>query len=227
MIINHHNEDEECFKWAVIVAENIGMKDPQCMSNLRKFIDNYDWSGLEFPVSIKDISMFEIKNTISINILAVEGRDIYIHRKTNYKSDREINLLLISEDGIQHYTAIKSLSRLLRNSNTKHKCKQHFCMNCLQGFTLESSRDEHQVYCINNKAVRVEMPSKGSTVEFYNGQTQFKAPFMMYADFEAILEPIQGPSPDPEEPYTSKVSQHIPSGWCVYSKFTYGNVQNH
>ena len=72
----------------------------------------------------------------------------------------------------------------------------------------------------------MEIPSKGSTVEFYDGQSQFKVLFMMYADFEAILEPIQGPSPDPEEPYTSKVNQHIPSGWCVYSKFAYGNVQN-
>ena len=77
----------------MIAAENVGMKDPQRVSNLIKFIDNYDWSGLEFPVSIKDISVFEIKNNISINVLAVEGRDIYIHRKTNYKSEREINLL--------------------------------------------------------------------------------------------------------------------------------------
>ena len=41
---------------------------------------------------------------------------------------------------------------------------------------------------------------------------------MMYADFEAILQPFQGPNPDPEEPYTSEVNQHIPSGWCIYSK---------
>ena len=95
-----NNKDEECFKWAVIAAENVAMKDPQRLSNLRKFINNYDWSGLEFPVSIKDISMFEIKNNILINVLVVEGKDIYIHRKTNYKSDREINLLLISEDDI-------------------------------------------------------------------------------------------------------------------------------
>ena len=81
------------------------MKDPQCVSNLRnnkkrshtqldsrkqviafqdrvrKFMDNYDWSGLEFPVSIKDIGKFETRNNISVNVLAVEGRDIYIHRK--------------------------------------------------------------------------------------------------------------------------------------------------
>ena len=137
-IVNPHNDDEECFKWSVIAAENIGMKDPQRVSNLRKFTDNYDWSGLEFPVSIKDIGKFENRNNISVNVLAVEGRGIYIHRKgrrmmgpvgPGSRSDpmgREINLLMVSEDGINHYTAIKSLSRLLKSSNTKHKCKQHF-----------------------------------------------------------------------------------------------------
>ena len=81
VIVNPHNDDEECFKWAVITAENVGMKDPQRVSNLRKFTDNYDWSGLKFPVSTKNIGVFETNNNVSVNILAVEGRDIYIHRK--------------------------------------------------------------------------------------------------------------------------------------------------
>ena len=76
-----------------------GMKDPQCASNLRKFMDNYDWSGLEFPVSIKDIGKFETRNNISVNVWAVEGRDIYIHRR-GQRMGREINLLMVSEDGI-------------------------------------------------------------------------------------------------------------------------------
>ena len=54
-IVNPHDDDEECFKWSVTAVENAGMKDPQCVSNLRKFMGSYDWSGLEFPVSIKDI----------------------------------------------------------------------------------------------------------------------------------------------------------------------------
>ena len=52
-IINPHNDDKEYFKWSVIAAENVRMKGPQRVSNLRKFTDNYDWCGLEFPVSIK------------------------------------------------------------------------------------------------------------------------------------------------------------------------------
>ena len=224
-IVNPHN-NEECFKWSVIAAENAGMKDPQCVSNLRKFMDNYDWSGLEFPVSIKDIGKFETRNNISVNILAVEGRDIYIHRK-GWRVGREINLLMVSEDCIRHYAAIKSLSRLSSSKNSNTKRKQHFCMNCLQGFTQESSRDQHQVYCENNKSVRVEMPKQGSTIEFKDLQNQFKVPFTMYADFESILETMDPVEPgSPNQPYTNEFHQHTPSGWCVYSKFAYGDVDD-
>ena len=58
------------------------------------------------------------------------------------------------------------------------------------------------------------MLKKGLIIEFYDGQNQFKVPFMMY---EAILNPMQGPSPDSSEPYIKEVNQHIPSGFCVYS----------
>ena len=131
-IVNPHNDNEECFKWSVITVEKVGMKDPQRVSNLTKFTDNYDWSGLEFPVSIKDIGKFETRNNISVNVLAVEGGDIYIQRK-GWRMGREINLLMVTEDGIRHYTTIKSLSRLLSSKNSNTKRKQHFCMNCLQG----------------------------------------------------------------------------------------------
>ena len=225
-IVNPHNNDEECFKWSAIAAEKVGMKDPQGVSNLRKFRDIYDWSGLEFPVSIKDIQKFETNNNVSVSVLAVEGRDIYIHRKGR-RMGREINLLMVSEDGINHYTAIKSLSRLLKSSNTKHKCKQHFCMNCLQGFRQESSRDQHQVYSKDNEFVRVEMPKQGSTVEFKDGQNQFRVPFIMYADFESILEPMDPVElGSPSQPYTNEVNQPTPPGWCVYGKFAYGDVDN-
>ena len=79
-IINPQNDDEECCEWAVIAAENfkeIG-RNPQCIPNLWKFADNYEWFGLKFPVSFKDIGVFEIKNGILVNVLAVEDRDIYI-----------------------------------------------------------------------------------------------------------------------------------------------------
>ena len=131
---------------------------------------------------------------------------------------------MISENGINHCTAIKSLSRLLGSSNTKHKCKQYFCTNCLQGFSLEASLDEHRVYCKDNEAVKVEMP-RIETLKFCDGQNQFKVPFVMYYDLEALLPHTEERAPnDLRNPYTIRVSKHVPCGWTVRSKFAYGEV---
>ena len=122
VIINPINEDQECFKWAVIVAsrwEDID-RNPQRISKLKKFEVDFDWSGIGFLVSFRDIKGFEFRNQISINILAIEGRQIYICRKgSNY--ERVINLMLIMESNRKHYVVIKSLSRLLSSQNTKQK----------------------------------------------------------------------------------------------------------
>ena len=42
----------------------------------------------------------------------------------------------------------------------------------------------------------------------------------MYPDFGSILEPMDPVEPgSPSQPYTNEANQHMPSGWCVYSKF--------
>ena len=119
-----------------------------------------------------------MNNDILVNVLSVEDKDVSTCREKGRKTPQpdgwqKINLMLISEEDRWHYTAIKSLSRLLASKNSKHAHKQYFCTNCLQGFTLELSRDQHYSYCIDNEMVRVEMPSKELTVEFYDGHNQF------------------------------------------------------
>ena len=200
-------------------------RDHQRISKLKRFENNFDWTGVGFPVSFRTIKRFESQSQISINILAVEDRQIYICRKGG-DYEHIANLMLITENNRKHYIAIKSFSRLLSSQNTKHKAKEHFCMNCLQGFKEESSRDKHVCYCENNESVHIEMPHKKPIVEYSDGQFQFKVPFIIYADFESILEPIQGPGNNPSKPSTPGVNIHTPSGWCAYSKFAYGKVPN-
>ena len=153
-IINPKNSDLECFKWAVIAAmrwEEID-RDHQTITKLKRFEADFDWTGVGFPVSFRSIKRFESRNQISVNVLAVEDKQIYICRKGG-DYDRVANLMLITENNHKHYIAIKSLSRLLSKQSSKHKEVQHFCMNCLQGFREERSRDEHIGYCKNNEAV--------------------------------------------------------------------------
>ena len=225
-IINPKNSDMECFKWAVIAAmkwKNIA-DHPERISKLRKYEDDFDWDGIKFPASTRDIKRFESRNEITINILAFENKKVYICRKGK-ECSQVANLMLITDNNKKHYVAIKPLSRLLSSSNTKKKKAQYFCTNCLQGFSEKKSRDEHYVYCRSNEALRIEMPNKRPIVKYSDGQYQFKVPFKMYTDFELILEPIlQGTSNNPNISSTRRVNVHKPSGWCVYSKFSYGDV---
>ena len=132
-IINPKNSDMECFKWAVIAAmkwEEM-QRDHQRVSKFRRYENEFDWSGLEFPVCLRDIGKFESRNEIGVNILAVEDRKVYICRKgRNY--DRIVNLMLRTEinekHNKKHYIAIKSLSRLLFSQDSKNKGLQYFCM---------------------------------------------------------------------------------------------------
>ena len=48
----------------------------------------------------------------------------------------------------------------------------------------------------------------------------------MYADFESILEPIQGAKNNPNVSSTGGVNSHKPSGWCLHTKFAYGKVND-
>ena len=147
---------------------------------------------------------------------------VYILRGSKHELGKKVAILLLIDIGEQrHYTAVKSLSRLLRSSNSKHKCKQNFCLNCLQGFQYEESRDKHFQYYKVNETVRIEITKEGSLVKFHDGQHQFNVPFVMYEDFEAILQPIQATNPNPEESFTKEINKHIPSGFCVISKFAY------
>ena len=185
-------------------------------------------------MAINKINEFKKNNNISINLLGVKGQKPYICGKSKYNERKNVvNLLLIINGEKRHYTVIKSLNRLLGDSNSKHGHKQYFCLNYSQGFHSEESRDNHFEYCKDNEAVRIEMPKEGYFVEFHDGQNQFKVPFIMYADFETILKPTEENIKDfmesnfnPEESYTKKINQHIPSGFCVYSKFAYGKVEN-
>ena len=49
---------------------------------------------------------------------------------------------------------------------------------------------------------------------------------MVIINFESLLKPIETNNPDPNQPYIQNVNEHIPSGYCVYSKFAYGEVKD-
>ena len=120
-VINPKNEsNEECFKWAIAAASHYMDIEShhERISNLRKHVNNYNWSGLEFLLSIKGISGLEKKNDVIVNVLDIEEKKVYILRGKKYDYRKKVaNLLLIADGEHRHNTVIKSLSRLLESSN--------------------------------------------------------------------------------------------------------------
>ena len=82
----------------------------------------------------------------------------------------------------------------------------------------------HQEYCNEYEAVKIELPKKGTMLEFKNYHRMEKVPFIVYADFECFIKPIQSYDPNPknrdgtERSYTKQYQKHEPSSFCYYIK---------
>ena len=110
-------------------------------------------------------------------------------------------------------------------------------MNCLNGFHTEPARGKHCEYCSSNGRVKVNMSKKKKKkkcLKFHGGQYQFKVPFMLYAEFESVLKPVDERYKDKmntmkaerkgKASYMEKKITHTPSGWCIHNTFGYGDV---
>ena len=72
--INPKNNDDNCFQYALtaaVIFENI-KSHPERVSNLKPFIDQYNWKEIDFPTCSKDWKKFELENkSIALSILFV------------------------------------------------------------------------------------------------------------------------------------------------------------
>ena len=71
------------------------------------------------------------------------------------------------------------------------------------------------------------MPSEDTNIlEFNQYQKSDKAPFIIYADLECLIEKIDRCKNNPENSFTTKVSEHIPSGFPISTILLFKNIEN-
>ena len=71
------------------------------------------------------------------------------------------------------------------------------------------------------------MRSKDTKIlEFNQYQKSVKAPFIIYADFECLIEKIDGCKSNPENLFTTKVGEHIPSGVSMSIVSSFKSIEN-
>ena len=156
--INPKNKDNKCFQYSITVAlnhQNIE-NHPERISNIKPFINQYNWEGIDFPVGTKDWKKFERNNkTIALNILLIPHNEKTINpaykSKYNRKRENQVVLLMIANGEKWHYIALKSkltddglnrpirsLSRLFTGMTSNHD-GDFYCLNCLHSFRTDNA----------------------------------------------------------------------------------------
>ncbi|MEW8615747.1 MAG: hypothetical protein AB2610_21530, partial [Candidatus Thiodiazotropha sp.] len=143
---------------------------------------------------ISQIPNVEKQSNLAINVFGWDKGVTVHHLSKQPQEIPRINLLLIEMAGKFHYTWIKNLNRLLYDQS-KHRERKHFCERCLHGYRREDLLEAHRPECrgIGQTAVRVEMPEEGKNkLTFQNHHKQLPAPYIIYADFEALTTKVEG-----------------------------------
>ena len=155
--INPKNNDYKCFQYAITLALNydkIG-RNPQRISKMKPFIENYNWKDIDFPSIRKDWNKFELNNNnVALNILYVPFNtkkiEIVYKSKHNLTRDNQIILLMISNGKNRHYLAVKSLSGLFTGVTSNHK-EDYYCLNCFHSYRRKNKLDAHKKVCENHE----------------------------------------------------------------------------
>ena len=147
---------------------------------------------IPYQISPNNVHQYEDQLQMNINVFSFfddEGRARHplVTSRTNH--ERVANLLYWK----QHYTLIISISRLFSDLS-KHNPQKHFCLRCLGHFSSEEVLARHNELCTRDDFMTVldvlTVPgSKQAQIKFNKYKYCTKAPFVIYADFEFILEP--------------------------------------
>ena len=108
--INPKNNYENCFEYAIIAVLNYKQikNHPQIIHNLKPFINQYHWKGINFQSHKKDRKKFETNNkSIPLNILFVpynaENTRLAYKSKHNFEHKNQVVLLMITDGKKWHY----------------------------------------------------------------------------------------------------------------------------
>ena len=72
----------------------------------------------------------------------------------------------------------------------------------------------------------MEFGKNNVTLEFNQYQKSDKAPFIIYADLECVIEKIDRCKNNPENSSTAKVSEHIPPGFWMSRISLFQSIEN-
>ena len=231
-VVNPQNwYDHHCFRYSTLLHENYHRIDernahvPITEEMIRsKNLQNLDFSKCKSPMEIDDITHFEDRNKMAINVYHIKHNGSLITPLRISKKQVPLqdfcNLLLIEGKENSHFAYIKNLDRLLSFGTHTHQ----FCPFCLSAFDVRYRRklEDHMVDCREYGGQKVILPSVGKNFcEYRDHHKELKAPIIIEADFETINTKYDGAEDDPNKSWTLIRTKHEVSGYAYVVKSPY------
>ena len=201
-------------------------RNPQRISIIRRFIDQYNWKDIDFPATSKDWRKFEQNNeSIDLNVLYVPHNtrkiDIAYKSRHNLTREKQVILLMITDGEKWHCLVVKHLSGLLRGV-TSNNHGDFYCLNCFHLYITKNKLEAHKKICENHCYCHVKMPTKDSnTIKYNQGEKSIKLPFVIYVDLECLLEKVSTCINNPNESSTTEINKHTPSGYSIFTSCSF------
>ncbi|CAG2215764.1 unnamed protein product [Mytilus edulis] len=211
-IVNVKNKDSKCFMWSILAALYPAKRDAERVWKYKEHTSSLNFDTIMFPVKLADIPKFEKQNEISINVFGFNKGEVFPIHISKHRFEQHVNLLMISDNKKSHFCWIKNLNRLLGDQKSSEH-KHFYCPYCLHGFTKERILNNHLPYCQTHGPQKIELPTEDNKWLHYKDiRKQLKVPYVIYADFECLQEPIVDSNECDQK--TKKTTKHIPCGFA-------------
>ena len=97
----------------------------------------------------------------------------------------------------------------------------------MKKYRTENKLKKHKKVCENHDYCYVEMPEEDNKIlKYSHGGKSMRAPFVIYADLESLLEKMNTCHNNPEKSSKTKINKHIPSGCSFFTHCSLDTTKN-
>ena len=185
-------------------------KNPQRITPLlKKQCEEFNLDGISFPISWRGIDRFERQNDISVKCFGIGWERNRDSEKNSGEEGKPCDSFKLKQGENEHFALVNNINRLWFGQDSKNKNQRQVCEGCLNSFNSKETLEVHQEFCVDD-GVKAVLPPPKSIVRFKKVQCTTIVPFVIYADFECILEKTEKHIGEK----TTQIQHHIPCSFC-------------
>ena len=150
--VNPKNNDNKCFKWALIYAKFYKNRT-ETYRYKEHWNEIKEPENVVYPVTIESVPEWEKANDMKINILRYtnnedEPFDYYLGNEGKYHENVVTLLLIDNDEGNSHYVWVRNINSLFKSKTSGHT--SFVCSQCIvKSFPTRERLDSHlqKKYC--------------------------------------------------------------------------------